>query len=286
MTLWWDGRNDSDMWEDATTPQTAMTGEMVPEQLPVRTLLGSMNEEILEIAEQVYQGQYEAALSVLPTSARSNSWWTSMRTWASTWQGLLYEKPQEQANPCPGGDALMPTPHPKQGHPWRRAGKRRFPSGWGVTLMMSSWHCSRHSRSSTQQHQSRSFGHQQPSKAPPQGSTWRPPGVSHFPLAHHAQSSPMSDYTAVWADFTCSLSGRNLQERGLADAARQCSGAYHRMPLFPTRISHRVFAPRYHMKTGLVWPYRKPWQHTAITHWFGKLLGRRCHWQADAHLPP
>ena len=43
-----------------------MAEEMAPEQSSVRNLLGSMDEEILEIAKQVYQREYETALSVHP----------------------------------------------------------------------------------------------------------------------------------------------------------------------------------------------------------------------------
>ena len=54
------------MHEDAPTHhQTAMAKEMAPEQPSVKSLLGLTDEEILEIAEQVYWGQYEAVLSVL-----------------------------------------------------------------------------------------------------------------------------------------------------------------------------------------------------------------------------
>ena len=46
--------------------QTAMAEEMAPEHPSIRSLLGSTDDEILEIAEQVYWGQYEAVSSILP----------------------------------------------------------------------------------------------------------------------------------------------------------------------------------------------------------------------------
>ena len=39
---------------------------MAPEHPSVRTLLGSTDQEILDVAEHVYQGQYKVALSMLP----------------------------------------------------------------------------------------------------------------------------------------------------------------------------------------------------------------------------
>ena len=44
--------------------QTAMAEEMASEHPSIRTLLGSPNQEILGVAEQVYMGYYELAPSV------------------------------------------------------------------------------------------------------------------------------------------------------------------------------------------------------------------------------
>ena len=42
-----------------------MAEETAPEHPLLRNLLGSINKEILEIAEQVYWGQYEAVQNIL-----------------------------------------------------------------------------------------------------------------------------------------------------------------------------------------------------------------------------
>ena len=46
--------------------QSIMTKEMAPTHLSMRSLLGSTNDEILEVAEEVYHGQYGVVPSILP----------------------------------------------------------------------------------------------------------------------------------------------------------------------------------------------------------------------------
>ena len=46
--------------------QTAMIKEMAPEHPSGRTLLESTDQEILDVFEQVYRGQYEVVPSILP----------------------------------------------------------------------------------------------------------------------------------------------------------------------------------------------------------------------------
>ena len=62
-----------------------MVKDIAPEQPSVKSLLGLMDEEILERAEQVYQGQYEAALKILPCQCQEQFFWqSSMRIWAGS----------------------------------------------------------------------------------------------------------------------------------------------------------------------------------------------------------
>ena len=53
-----------------------------------------------------------------PTSPRSSLWQSSLRCWASAWQELVSEKPQQQAGPYLGaGDTPMPALSPGLGYP-------------------------------------------------------------------------------------------------------------------------------------------------------------------------
>ena len=52
-------------WRCSHSHQIATAKGMAPEHPLVRSLLGSMDDNILEIAEQVFWGQYEVALSSL-----------------------------------------------------------------------------------------------------------------------------------------------------------------------------------------------------------------------------
>ena len=48
--------------------------ELAPEHPSMWTLLGSPDEEILKVAEQVYRGQLAVVPSVLPTKNRTGAW--------------------------------------------------------------------------------------------------------------------------------------------------------------------------------------------------------------------
>ena len=94
--------------------QTAMTEETAPEQPSVRSLLGSTDEEILEIAVQMYQGQYEAVPSILPCQYKEPFLAELHKDlgWYLRRAGL--KKPQEHAGPYLGAEGTpMPIPCPK-----------------------------------------------------------------------------------------------------------------------------------------------------------------------------
>ena len=53
------------MLQTKTPHPATMAGDMAPVQSSVWILLGSMNEDILRLAEDIYCGQYQLALSIL-----------------------------------------------------------------------------------------------------------------------------------------------------------------------------------------------------------------------------
>ena len=74
------------LWRHSHPQQTDMAEEIVPDHPSVRTLLGSTDHEILDVAEHVHWGQYEVAPSTLPCKA----------------QRPIYDWTTQGARPVPG----------------------------------------------------------------------------------------------------------------------------------------------------------------------------------------
>ena len=100
-----------------------MAKETAPEHPSVRTLLGSTDQEILDVAEHICRGQYEVAPSVLPQRLQDQFMAelyeelskclvrASLQSAIATAQSLSR-----------GGGACLPTLHPVLDHPQQRAG--------------------------------------------------------------------------------------------------------------------------------------------------------------------
>ena len=153
-----------------------MAEETAPEHPSVRTLLGSTDQEILDVMEQVYRGQYEVVSSIQFCRHQDQ------------FMGKLHEE-QGQHMVRAGLCGVMVTAHflsRGRRHPQAHSSSQaRLPLAEsrrkevakcprGDSLMRSSWPHSRCSRSRAWEHQSQSPGHQQSSEAPPQASLRRP----------------------------------------------------------------------------------------------------------------
>ena len=141
------------MWRCPLSHQTAMAKETALVCPSVRSLLGCTNDEILEVAEDVYQWWYQVVLSILPCQCQDQLMGTSTGSWANSWWGLASVTLQPQTGPYPG---VEHTASLGLIHPWWEHAK--WP--WGDFMMGHSWSRSRHShnRSWQQWHQSPSLG--------------------------------------------------------------------------------------------------------------------------------
>ena len=207
MPLPWGGRNDSNRQEDTPLSPNYHSWWNSPWTASHEEPTGIKDEEIFEIAEQVHWGQYEALLSMLPYQHQElgqdltrAGLWEATRTGRSLSRGRrcshVYSSPQVRS---PLKDNRRKVAR------WQR----------GDSLMRSSWAHSRHSRSRASSTRASCQGTNNQVRYHPGSPIGEPLGMSCLPLAHHAQSMQTSDYTTLWADFTCSHSNGNSSGGGL-----------------------------------------------------------------------
>ena len=170
------GNNSSTHEGTLTCNRSTMAKETAPEHLSVRTLLGSTDKEILDVAEQVYRRKYEVVPSILPCRHQDQFMAqlhkelgqhlvrARIHGMTGTARSLSRERRHSQAHSS--SQARSPSAKSRR--------KDLAKQLRGDSLVRSSQPCSRHSKSRAWQHQSQLPGHQQPSGAPPWASTRRP----------------------------------------------------------------------------------------------------------------
>ena len=168
---------------------------MAPRNPLVRTFLGSTDQEILEVAAQVYRGQYEVAPSILHCRHQDQ------------FMAKLYEELSKHlvrvglcgatgtAWSLSRGRRHSQTHSPSQTRsPLVDSRRKEVAKGpRGDSLIRSLWSHSRHNRIREWQHQSQSPGHQQPNETPPWASMRRPHRhtlMSPFPARISQSVSP------------------------------------------------------------------------------------------------
>ena len=142
---------------------------MAPEHPSIITLLGSTDQEILDVVEQVYKGQYEVAPNILPhrcqyqfmAKLHKDLGQCLVRVGLCGTMGTAWSLSMERRHlwACSLSQARSPSVES------RRKEVAKQPRGDSLTRSL--WPCSRHSRSRVQQHQNQLPGCQQRSKAPP-----------------------------------------------------------------------------------------------------------------------
>ena len=146
---------------------------MALEHPSVRSLLGSTDQEILDVVEWVYRGQYEVAPSILPHRcqdqfmAKLHEEWGQHLVRAGLWSGT------GKAQSLSRGEGALTAHSSCQARSPSAESRRKEVAKWlrGDSLSRNLWPHSRGCRSRVQQHQSQLPGHQLASEAPPQAST-------------------------------------------------------------------------------------------------------------------
>ena len=157
------------LWRHPYPQQTNTAEEMAPEYPSVITLLGSPDQEILDVAKWVYRGQYKVAPSVLPHRLQDHfmarlheelgKWLVraSLLSVTATAWSLSRERRHSQAH----SSSWTSSPS-EEGRMKDIAKQPRSDS-----LSRSLWPHNRGHRSRVQQHQSQLPEHQQESEVPP-----------------------------------------------------------------------------------------------------------------------
>ena len=189
--------------------QTDTAEEMASEHPLVRILLGSTSQEILDVVECVYQGQYEVAPSVLT------------RRLQDQFMAKLHEKLSKCLVRAGLPSAMVTTQTLSRGRRYLWAlslsharsplveGRRNKIAKWprGVSLSRSSQHHSRGWRSRVQQ-QGPSPHCKKPVRNLPRLPK-DPTGIPCLPKVHCTNSARISNCTTAWASYICSSSNGN-----------------------------------------------------------------------------
>ena len=106
--------------------QSVTAKETAPVHLSVRSLRGSANEKIPNLAEDVYCRQYQVVPSFLSPNARTSWWGTTIGCWANRWWRLASMSLLAETGPYPGAECASGLARSlRLGHPWWRPAGRK-----------------------------------------------------------------------------------------------------------------------------------------------------------------